>query len=29
MRYYKNRYREERHLARYDAGCIEDLSLTA
>ena len=29
MRYYKNRYREERHLARYDPGCIEDLSLTA
>ena len=29
MRYYKNRYREERHLARYDPGCIEDLGLTA
>ena len=29
MRYYKNRYREERHLARYDPGSIEDLSLTA
>jgi len=29
MRYYKNRYREERHLARYDPDCIEDLKLTA
>jgi hypothetical protein len=29
MRYYKNRYREEHHLARYDPGSIEDLGLTA
>ena len=29
MRYYKNRYREERHLTRYDPASIEDLSLTA
>jgi hypothetical protein len=29
MRYYKNRYREERHLARYDPDCIEDFKLTA
>ena len=29
MRYYKTRYREERHLARYDPASIEDLALTA
>jgi hypothetical protein len=29
MRYYKNRYREERHLARYDPATIENLPLTA
>jgi hypothetical protein len=29
MRYYKNRYREEHHLARYDPATIEDLPLTA
>ena len=29
MRYYKNRYREEHHLARYDPATIVDLPLTA
>jgi hypothetical protein len=29
MRYYKARYREERHLARYDPATIENLPLTA
>jgi hypothetical protein len=29
MRYYKNRYRGERHLARYDPASIEHLGLTA
>jgi hypothetical protein len=29
MRYYKNRYRDEHHLARYDPATIEDLPLTA
>ena len=29
MRYYKSRYREEHHLARYDPASIEDLGLTA
>jgi hypothetical protein len=29
MRYYKNRYREERHLSRYDPATIENLPLTA
>jgi hypothetical protein len=29
MRYYKTRYLEERHLARYDPATIEDLPLTA
>ena len=29
MRYYKNRYRDERHLARYDPASIENLPLTA
>jgi hypothetical protein len=28
MRYYKNRYRDEHHLARYDPATIEDLPLT-
>jgi acetyl-CoA carboxylase carboxyltransferase component len=29
MRYYKTRYREERHLARYDPAGVEHLPLTA
>ena len=29
MKYYKNRYREERHLARYDEATIEHLTLAA
>jgi hypothetical protein len=29
MRYYKNRYRDEHHLARYDEGTIEMLNLAA
>ena len=29
MRYYKQRYRDEHHLARYDPATIEDLSLAA
>ena len=29
MRYYKTRYREERHLARYDPATIENLSFAA
>ena len=29
LRYYKNRYREKHHLARYDPASIEDLGLTA
>ena len=29
MRYYKTRYLEERHLARYDPATIENLPLTA
>ncbi len=29
MRYYKNRYRDEHHLARYDPASAEDLTLTA
>ena len=29
MRYYKQRYRDEHHLARYDPATIEDLPLTA
>ena len=29
MRYYKERYRSERHLARYDPGTIERLNLAA
>ena len=29
MRYYKNRYRDEHHLARYDPATIEELNLTA
>jgi hypothetical protein len=29
MRYYKQRYRDERHLARYDPATIEDLNLAA
>jgi hypothetical protein len=29
MRYYKNRYREEHHLSRYDPATIEDLNLAA
>jgi len=29
MRYYKNRYRDEHHLARYDPATIERLPLTA
>jgi len=29
MRYYKNRYRDEHHLARYDPGTIERLNLAA
>ena len=29
MRYYKERYRSEHHLARYDADTIERLNLAA
>jgi hypothetical protein len=29
MRYYKRRYRDEHHLARYDPATIEDLNLAA
>ena len=29
MRYYKNRYLDEHHLARYDPATIENLPLTA
>ena len=29
MRYYKQRYRDEHHLARYDEATIEDLNLAA
>ena len=29
MRYYKQRYREEHHLSRYDPATIEDLNLAA
>jgi hypothetical protein len=29
MRYYKNRYRDEHHLARYDEDTIEELNLAA
>jgi hypothetical protein len=29
MRYYKHRYRDEHHLARYDPATIEDLNLAA
>jgi hypothetical protein len=29
MTYYKNRYREEHHLARYDEATIERLNLAA
>ena len=29
MRYYKTRYREERHLARYDEASVEHLNLAA
>ena len=29
MRYYKERYRDEHHLARYDPATIEHLGLTA
>ena len=29
MRYYKERYRDERHLARYDPGTIERLNLAS
>jgi len=29
MNYYKERYRNEHHLARYDPASIEDLGLTA
>jgi hypothetical protein len=29
MRYYKQRYRDEHHLARYDPATIEDLNLAA
>ncbi len=29
MRYYKNRYRDEHHLARYDPATIQDLNLAA
>ena len=29
IRYYKNRYRDEHHLARYDPATIENLPLTA
>jgi predicted PolB exonuclease-like 3'-5' exonuclease len=29
MNYYKNRYRDEHHLSRYDPATIEDLNLAA
>ena len=29
MSYYKQRYRDEHHLARYDPATIEDLNLAA
>ena len=29
MRYYKERYRDEHHLARYDPASIEDLGFAA
>ena len=29
MSYYKERYRSERHLSRYDPATIEDLNLAA
>ncbi len=29
MRYYKQRYRDEHHLARYDPATIEELNLAA
>jgi hypothetical protein len=29
MNYYKNRYRDERHLARYDQDTIDRLNLAA
>jgi hypothetical protein len=29
MRYYKNRYRQEHHLSRYDPATVEDLNLAA
>ena len=29
MWYYKTRYREERHLARYDEASVEHLNLAA
>ena len=29
MRYYKERYRDEHHLARYDPATIEHFGLTA
>jgi hypothetical protein len=29
MRYYKQRYRDEHHLARYDEATIEGLNLAA
>ena len=29
MNYYKERYRSERHLSRYDPATIEDLNLAA
>jgi len=29
MRYYKQRYRDEHHLARYDKDTIERLNLAA
>jgi hypothetical protein len=29
MRYYKERYRDERHLARYDPATIEHLGFAA
>jgi len=29
MRYYKNRYRGEHHLSRYDPATIENLNLAA
>jgi hypothetical protein len=29
MTYYKQRYRDEHHLSRYDPATIEDLNLAA